>query len=179
MSEIYEFDDFIPGDVCDAMAEWFSTRPKLPTGSLFNGKQIDYYNIQDFTIKRWMNAAKVDATIAALQVFKEQYLYVDYSALVQWDPGSGMIVHADNCDQNGEPNYVSWRKYAGVIYLNDNFAGGETFFPNQGPYFVKPKKGKMVLYPAGLEYSHGVSTVVGTRFTMPLWFTEDKNRIEV
>ena len=179
MQTVHEFEKFLPEDICKIIVEWFKQRPKLPTNGLFKGKQLDYYNVQEFFIKRWMNAAKVDATYAAIQVFGENKLYVDYSALVEWEPGSGMVVHADNCDEEGNPNYVPWRKYGGVIYLNDDFLGGETFFPDHGPYFVKPKTGKLVLYPAGLDFRHGVTTVTGYRYTIPLWFTEDKERIEV
>jgi hypothetical protein len=114
-----------------------------------------------------------------MRVFGEEHLYPDYTAAVLWESGSGMVIHADNSDQDGNPNYCGWRDYSGVLYLNDDFVGGETFFPKHGPLFIKPKKGKFALYPSGLDYSHGVSTVVGTRYTMPIWFTKNKNYIEV
>ena len=181
-NQIYEFENFLPDDLCDTIVAWFSTRPKMNVSGrnrLFNGKTIDYSNIQDYTIKRWVNAFKFDATAVAKKVFNEEYLYPDYTDLVSWESGSGMILHADNCDQEGEPNFCSWRNYSGVLYLNEDFAGGETFFPRHGPHFIKPMKGKLALYPAGIDYSHGVSTVVGTRYTMPIWFTKDRNYIEV
>lgn len=182
-TQIYEFDGFLATELCDSIVAWFSTRPRLPNlggqQRILNGKNIDYSNIQDYNIKRWVNAFKFDAAAAARKVFGEEYLYPDYTDLVSWESGSGMILHADNCDQEGTPNYCGWRNYSGVLYLNDDFAGGETIFPNQGPIIIKPKKGKLVLYPAGLEYSHVVTTVVGTRYVMPIWFTKDKNYIEV
>lgn len=177
--QIYEFENFLSEDICDTIVYWFKTRPKNSVGGLFNGKTIDYNNIQDYAIKRWMNSAKVDAVVKAREYFDEESLFVDYSALVEWSPGSGMTIHADNCYDDGQPNLVHWRSYSGVIYLNDDFTGGETIFPNHGPYFARPKKGKLVIYPAGLDYSHAISTVVGTRYVMPIWFTKDRNLIEV
>jgi hypothetical protein len=179
--QIYEFENFVSEETCDAIVNWFSSSSKMIINgqSLFNGKTLDYQNIQDTTIKRMINAYKFDATALAMRVFGEEHLYPDYTAAVLWESGSGMVIHADNSDQDGNPNYCGWRDYSGVLYLNDDFVGGETFFPKHGPLFIKPKKGKFALYPSGLEYSHGVSTVVGTRYTMPIWFTKNKNYIEV
>jgi hypothetical protein len=181
-SQIFEFENFVPGEICDTIVSWFATRPKMMSNggnALFNGRTIDYANIQDYTIKRWVNAFKFDATAKAREVFGVDNLYPDYTDLVSWEEGSGMIVHADNCNQDGTPNYCHWREYSGVVFLNDDFAGGDYFFPEQGPHFARPAKGKLVLYPSGLEYRHGVQTIIGTAYTMPIWFTTDKNHIEV
>ena len=91
-------------------------------------------------IKKIINAFKTDATSTAKRLFSEEYLYVDYTAAVLWESGSGIVVHADNVDLEGNPNYCPWRCYSGVLNLNDDFAGGETFFPDHGPLFIKPKK---------------------------------------
>ena len=67
-NQIYEFENFLPDDLCDTIVAWFSTRPKMNVSGrnrLFNGKTIDYSNIQDYTIKRWVNAFKFDATTVA------------------------------------------------------------------------------------------------------------------
>lgn len=175
---IFEFENFLPDEDCDLLVEWFSNAEKLPTNgaqSFFNGRQIDYGHLENGTlIKKIVNAFNFDATELVRRTFNMK-VYPDYTDLVLWEPGSGMVVHADNCDQEGKPNYCAWRQFSGVLYLNDNFMGGETFFPDHGPLFVKPKKGKFVIYPAGLEYSHGVTTVVGgNRYTMPIWFTPVK-----
>ena len=179
--KIYEFESFLSDEECDLIVAWFNSTPKVINNGhyLFNGKTIDYANVQNTQIKRIMNAFKLESTILARRLFAENLLYCDYTAVVLWEPGSGMVIHSDNSDLEGNPNYCHWRNYSGVLYLNDDFQGGETFFPDYGPYFIKPKKGKLALYPAGTEYKHAVSTVVGTRYTMPIWFTRDKDRIEV
>jgi predicted 2-oxoglutarate/Fe(II)-dependent dioxygenase YbiX len=178
---IFEFENFISNEECDYIVNWFKNTEKMPRNgaqSFFNGRQIDYGNVSDLNVKKLMNAFNLDATYLAKKTFNEEYLYPDYTDLVLWEPGSGMVVHSDNCDQEGNPNYCSWRNYSAVLYLNDDFLGGETFFPDHGPLFIKPKKGKLAIYPSGLEYSHGVTTVVnGNRYTMPIWFTRDKNYI--
>jgi predicted 2-oxoglutarate/Fe(II)-dependent dioxygenase YbiX len=180
--QIYEFEDFLDPSICDHIVMWFKTTPKVKKNggnSLFNERQIDYANISDPQVRKLVNAFKFDAAFFARKCFNESHLYPDYTDLVLWDEGTGMVVHADNSYQDGTPNYCSWRKYSGVLYLNDEFLGGETFFPDLGPLFIKPKKGKFVVYPSNLEYSHGITTVVGgKRYTMPIWFTDQHQYIE-
>lgn len=179
--KIYEFDNFVDPMICDYIVAWFRDQPKVEINGaqkLFNGRTIDFRNISNYVVKQLMNKFKFDATKQAMEIFQEPTLYPDYTDLVLWESGSGMLVHADNCDSEGNPNYVDWRVYSGVVFLNDEYLGGEPFFPNFGPRFVKPKKGKFILYPSGLDHSHGVATVVGTRYTMPIWFTRDYNHIE-
>jgi len=181
MNQIYEIENFLSSDDCNLIVSWFADTPKMITNGqyLFNGKTIDYQNIQNTQIKKIINAFKTDATSTAKRLFGEEYLYVDYTAAVLWESGSGMVVHADNVDLEGNPNYCPWRCYSGVLNLNDDFAGGETFFPDHGPLFIKPKKGKLTLYPSDLSFKHGFSTVVGTCFTLPIWFTREKTHIEI
>ena len=179
-NQIYEIENFLSDEECDQIVGWFNTTPKMITNGqyLFNGKTIDYQNIQNILVKRIINSFRFDATSIAMKIFNEETLYPDYTAAVLWESGSGMVIHADNSDLEGNPNYCGWRCYSGVLNLNDDFMGGETFFPDHGPYFIKPKKGKLALYPSTLEYKHGVSTVVGTRYTLPIWFTKDRTKIE-
>jgi hypothetical protein len=59
-----------------------------------------------------------------------------------------------------------------VIYLNDNFDGGEIYYPNQD-FFYKPKERSMIIHPATEEYTHGVKEVVGnTRYCLAFFATK-------
>lgn len=180
-SQIFEVENLVAGHLCDEIVMWFKTAPKMPTNgaqSFFDGKQINYEHISNPRIKQIVNMFRYETTIKVQEYFKQK-VYPDYTDLVFWDEGSGMLVHADNCDPDGNPNYCSWRNYSGVLYLNDDYQGGNTFFPDHGPKFVIPQKGKFVFYPSGRDYNHGVTTVVGKRYTMPIWFTTEINHIEI
>lgn len=179
--KIYEFENFLLDSECDILIKWFNETDKMPTNNsnLFNGRQINYVNIQDERVKKLVNYFRFKTTKLAMEVFNEVELYPNYTDVVLWEPGGGMLVHSDNSNSDGTPNTCSYRDYSGVLYLNDDFLGGETFFPDHGPRFIKPKKGKLALYPSTIEYNHGVSTIVGkNRYTMPIWFTKDKFHIE-
>ena len=51
-----------------------------------------------------------------------------------------------------------------VLYLNDDYKGGEIYYPNL-EIAIKPEAGSLVMHPGTEEYFHGVATVVsGIRY---------------
>jgi len=93
-------------------------------------------------------------------------------------------VHSDNCvlDADGlgtcpkrSPAYT-WRDYSGLLYLNDDFVGGDFIFANYKREIqarVRPKCGRFVAFRSnGVENLHGVLGVTkGVRCALPIWFT--------
>jgi len=56
-----------------------------------------------------------------------------------------------------------------LIYINDDFEGGELFFPDF-KLQIKPKPGMLILFPGNTHYLHGVKETKGsTRYTYSLW----------
>ena len=109
----------------------------------------------------------------------EEVVYPEFSNLVYWGTGMELGAHADNfwIDNPEKPHYSCHRDYSAVIYLNNNYVGGETFFVKNG-YEVEPKIGKLILFTSGKEHVHGVKQVTsGSRYTMALWFTKNENKI--
>lgn len=97
-------------------------------------------------------------------------------------------VHADNCllTKDGEclkqrPAYT-WRDYSAILYLNDDFDGGEFIFAKSKDAIeatVKPTCGRMVGFSAGKENLHGVQAVVkGRRCALAMWYTLDARHLE-
>ena len=176
---IFEIEDFLPSDICDKLVTWFKKQTKQSKNegsSLFNNRTIPYSTIGDREIKQIVNSYKYDSTYHARKLFKKT-LYPDYTELVFWPSGLSMDVHADAVWLDGTPAKFPYRYCAGVCYLNDDYEGGETFFPNFN-IEVKPKIGKIALFPSNLEYQHGVKEVKGERYTMPIWFTENVENLE-
>jgi hypothetical protein len=63
-----------------------------------------------------------------------------------------------------------------VLYLNDDFEGGEIVYINQN-IFIKPEKGMLVCHSALPEYMHGVKAVTkGIRYVITA-FAYEKNGI--
>jgi hypothetical protein len=68
------------------------------------------------------------------------------------------------------PNYASSRRFTTVLYLNDNFDGGETHFPIQDVK-LKPESKKLAGFYCDRDYVHGVlPTTNGVRKALIVWF---------
>ena len=178
MDQIHEVENFIDEQTCREIIEWFKTQKKTAGTHLsyFNDRTISYTKVADGSLKKKLNAFRFNATDFARKKYNK-VLYPDYTDLVYWPHGISMGIHADNSWENGEPNYVSYRVVSGIAYLNDDYEGGHTFFPELGVK-IEPKVGKLVVFPSNIDYKHGVTTVVGERYTLPIWFTEDSAHIE-
>jgi len=49
--------------------------------------------------------------------------------------------------------------YASVLYLNDDYNGGELFFPELDFEIAKPEVGSLIIFPGSEKYTHGVRHV--------------------
>uniref|UniRef100_A0A672HHY7 procollagen-proline 3-dioxygenase n=1 Tax=Salarias fasciatus TaxID=181472 RepID=A0A672HHY7_SALFA len=95
-------------------------------------------------------------------------------------------VHVDNCLLEPEtkqcwkePPAFIHRDLSAILYLNDNFDGGELFFTNRDAKTVtaqvKPGCGRVVGFSSGPVNPHGVTAVTrGRRCALALWFTKEK-----
>lgn len=62
---------------------------------------------------------------------------------------------------------VNLRRHSVIMYLNDNFEGGETIFPNKG-IVVAPMAGHCILFPPG-EVHRGDPVLSGTKYIAATW----------
>ena len=121
--------------------------------------------------------------IARLKPEVDKFFKVDAMptspALVRWLPGQLQMPHADKelheGDNAGKPNDFPWYDLATVVYLNDDYVGGELYFPNQDIQF-KPKRGAVYFFPGDMNYVHGVTVLEsGIRYTCPFFWTITKH----
>ncbi len=100
-------------------------------------------------------------------------------AIVRWLPGQRQQPHADKelheGKSRGKPNDFPYYDIAGLFYINDDYEGGELYFPNQGIQF-KPKKGAAYFFPGDMNYIHGVTEIKsGIRYVCPFFWTIQKH----
>ena len=105
-------------------------------------------------------------------------LWTDTVQLNIWEQGSCLPPHTDNSNPDGSAHSTPWRDFSSIVYLNDDYEGGELYFTAQDRV-LKPRRGMLVAFSAGYHHEHGVLKVTrGRRITMPAFYTFDQRRAD-
>lgn len=92
-------------------------------------------------------------------MFHEPYCLLRYAG------GAEYKAHYDGNTQTG-------RSISALVYLNDDYEGGELEFPNFD-IKIKPKSGMLVLFPSNFAYTHIAHPVVtGTKYNLVTWILD-------
>lgn len=106
------------------------------------------------------------------QNFNQQIQWYEQPHLLRYKLGGFYNFHADseNWNQkNGVWERAIERDFSFLIYLNDDFQGGEIIFPHFN-FTFKPKKGMFVCFPSDHRFIHKVAkTTAGTRYVIVTW----------
>ena len=85
--------------------------------------------------------------------YYEAFNFVKYEG-----PGQQFKIHADH-----GPKYNC--TVSAVIYLNDNYQGGELYFPRLDKLIYKPKIGDIAIFPSNYIYEHASLDIIeGTKY---------------
>jgi len=98
--------------------------------------------------------------------------YVDVQAhtgfqLLRYEPGQHFREHVDNIAR-----HETWgqRQLSVVLYLNEGFDGGETYFPRQ-KRVVQPRTGDLIVFPSHFTHPHSSADVeTGTKYSLVSWY---------
>lgn len=98
---------------------------------------------------------------------------IDPSTVVQigyhtqkWEPGAYARLHSDNTDEHGNTGPFERSRYAGFLYLNDDFEGGLLNFPSH-KLTIKPEVGMLAVFAGGFKNMHEVTVITkGVRYTL-------------
>lgn len=121
----------------------------------------------------------INSMIDRLKIEVDKFFDVDAKetgpAIVRWPVGARQEPHADKefhtGPEKGRANDFPWYDLAGLFYFNDDYEGGELYFPQHGIEF-KPKARAAYFFPGDRNYTHGVRPIKsGNRFTSPFFWT--------
>lgn len=134
-------------------------------------------NEKEFTVHTHSEIKKYDAEVVDIinDYAKKVYSFVvdsypgpfsdfdeNTTHIARFSSGKGMHEHFDS----SRPNDI-----ATLIYLNDDYVGGEIYFPKYD-ISIKPEPGDLLTFPDNPDFVHGVKPVTsGIRYTTPRWFT--------
>jgi hypothetical protein len=142
---LYSDDNFLAKDQCNALINIYNQN----IDKIF--KHREQYPLDIDKLKNLTD--RVEKICKDLNPLSE----LDTHQIVMWPTNSYMIPHLDDSND----------LFAALIYLNDDYIGGETCFENTT---IKPKEGKLIIF-CGAKQKHSVSKITeGTRYTIGMWF---------
>ncbi len=175
-------EDFLDGTICDALCEAFrelSAKIVNRAPGFWDGRFIWHSDVSKAyrELADHMQGAQRRAAALITDFYRlTQPIYPDLLQIMSWPVGIHMPPHADNANPDGSPHAMAHRDFSGIVYLNDDYQGGEFYFTVHDTA-IKPKKGMLVAFTAGFYHEHAVLRVEGTqRLTMPFFLTFDRRR---
>lgn len=146
-------------------------------GDFWKGRAINLGDLKKADIYAFNIALNARNKVA--QKIKELYgyekIYSDLFQVIRWFPGTEQPPHADDMKNINDVGY-EWfyhREIASIIYLNDDYTGGKTYYP-QYNIFIDPECGKLAIHPGDESHLHGVTKINDKiRYTLAgFWTTE-------
>lgn len=183
--KIEEIEGFLTSEQCDHIIE--ISHPQLQTSMVYSDKSDVYDKKTRISEQAWLREgtdpaidyiSKKVSEISGFPIENQEDMQV-----VSYKKGGFFTPHYDSCEGDHQyckrMNGSSGSRYLTyLIYLNDDFEGGETVFP-QIKRVVKPKKGKCIVFqstmlpPDGrtiLQALHGGNPVIsGEKWICNKW----------
>lgn len=171
-------EDFLPKEDCDYLIKSaiLSNLWKTAGHEFWDNRTINYTDMLVFDKK----AADImlDALVRSKQAIKKAYgleeIYPDLLQVIRWFPGMSQTPHSDDMSHTDITGHEH-RAFGSVLYLNDDYEGGHTYYPNFN-FDVTPKAGALAFHPADVEHLHGVTEVKDlVRYTIAAFWTKQEN----
>ena len=115
---------------------------------------------------------KIEKTIKDL--YNEKCIYPELIQVIRWFPGMEQHPHCDDMTNSKGYEAYGHRHYGSILYLNNDYSGGHTFYPNHNIEII-PQIGTLAIHPGDLNHLHGVTKIKNNiRYTIASFWTRDK-----
>lgn len=170
--------DFISKENCEYLinAAVASNLWRTAGHEFWDNRTINYTDMLIFD-KKAANLM-MDALVRCQEKIKDYYnldeVYPDLLQIIRWFPGMQQSPHADDMSNTSITGHEH-RAFGSVIYLNDDYQGGHTYYPNFD-FDITPKTGALAFHPADVDHLHGVTEVKNSmRYTIASFWTKQKH----
>ena len=185
-NNIVEIENFISKEDCTNIIKYLNLDPTR--WSVFNetfsecyGMPLSFYdkNLDSYGLRKDM-FEDIHTRFKNIieHTFNKKFIGVTYHAQ-KWNVGGAVEPHSDISDLEGNLNKNSTNKFTVILYLNDDYEGGELYF-TQHNIKIKPKAGSIITFPGDHTNIHGVSEVLNnTRYTIVSWWDYDSKSTSI
>jgi predicted 2-oxoglutarate/Fe(II)-dependent dioxygenase YbiX len=169
--DVYEVENFLSTDEVSSLIAYFeSDKDSWQQTCFYNARVMDpiapWQAGKSLSIDEdYMKNLRFKLQSLAEELFSKELKNLSLSAH-KWLEGAFADYHSDNTELDGTPNAWRENKLVTIIYLNDDYSGGDLIFRDH-PIKISPKAGTVVVFDVGIENVHGVTEVTaGSRWTM-------------
>lgn len=190
--EIMIVPQFLNAEICDEYVEYCTRAPEIDL-SVFDPEATNRSGALSWEVDKQTRDTQTvpidpikDAVLDLMRYAVRDYLNPFYNVTIKdselpqlliYHPGGHYKPHIDGealfDDGSGQLKWVKNvdRDISMVIYLNDDYEGGQIVFPKQA-VSVTPRKGMLIAFPSTHHFLHGVNPVLrGNRFAIVNWFS--------
>lgn len=171
--KIFSKEEFLSPEECDYLI-WLAESQEIwleDTIPFWAGRNLPFFPTLQYRQYASTHTQQLSIRIyAKIKEFIEksfgEKVNADQMGIVRWPPGSWQMTHIDHVD--------GLDRVAGcVVFLNDDYEGGEPFYPYYGKT-TKPKTGMIYAHDPGPSHLHGVTRIIGkTRYTISSTWTRN------
>jgi hypothetical protein len=140
-------ENFLDTMTCDALCSAFrdlSTRIVNRIPGFWDSRflwHLDFAESYSGLVEHMRNAQCSAAELIGDFYRLTQPIYPDLLQVMSWPVGLHMPPHADNANPDGSPHAMAHRDFSGIVYLNDDYEGGELYFTALDTV-IKPEQGR-------------------------------------
>jgi len=182
---ILVINDFIDGKTCDMLKKYADSQDYTDLG-VVDFKKSNKYKIETTMDEgRISNHIEIDGkAYEIISIFNEICRFIltpFYDVNVEWYERPQLLRYSSGGRYDSHTDSERWlknrrkwmrvldRDYSILLYLNDEYEGGEIQFSRQ-LYTIKPKSGMLVIFPSDNRYMHGaLPTLSGIRYAIVSW----------
>lgn len=129
-------------------------------------KKMAYKIIEDYKQKILLKAESLFNTSLEYDILANES-HAWNNNLNARPPGFETPVHTDNFGKDHK-DYPWSGQISNLIYLNDNYLGGEIYFP-QHKLKIKPEKGMLISFPGNWNNRHGIIPASDFRYALSIF----------
>lgn len=143
---------------------------------IYHGRRIPLETINNLDIKRIIAKYQYDVISEIWSLYKKR-CYPEQTEIMRWPIGVPQEMHIDVMGNEDEAATIPFTDFASILYLNDNFEEGTTYF--EGGMEIQPVQGMVAIFE-GMKFWHGVNACKGNdRYTIPIWYTTEWKNMEL
>jgi len=182
---VIELDGFLDATTCRELVEFAAERPAERLKVVdWENSDADHvaYMLDERRVTERVDMGPREAEMHALfaSIYRDTiaprvghaFAWFEAPQVLKYRPGGFYQAHADADSyevETGRWHHDLDRDISVLLYLNDEFSGGELVFEYFG-YRIRPRPGLLVWFPSDARYYHGAEAVTaGTRYAIVSW----------